>query len=114
MKTKLAKGTPWPGKKPRVKTPVNLDAVQKCSDPYKPERVILRHKYDELFAGVKEGDCFRCPDEQTTGAIARALRQHIKRQGWDCVVRQQARTEDGVARVWAVKIIKPKNNSQTC
>jgi hypothetical protein len=114
MKTKLAKGTTWPGKKPRVKTPVNLDAVQKCSDPYKPERVILQHKYDELFKDVKEGDCFRCPDELTTAAISRALRMHIKRQGWDGVVRQQARTEDGVARVWAVKIIKPKNNSQAC
>jgi hypothetical protein len=114
MKTKLAKGTTWPGKKPRVKTPVNLDAVQKCSDPYKPDRVILQHKYDELFKDVKEGDCFRCPDELTTAAISRALRMHIKRQGWDGVVRQQARTEDGVARVCAFKIIKPKNHSQAC
>jgi hypothetical protein len=39
-------------------------------------------------------------------AISRALRMHIKRQGWDGVVRQQERTADGVPRVWAVKIIK--------
>jgi hypothetical protein len=85
---------------------VNLDAVQKCADPYKPERVILQHKYDELFANVKEGDCFRCPDDKTMAAIARALRMHLKRRGWGCVVRQQAKTEDGVHRVWALKIFK--------
>lgn len=103
-KTKLAKGTPWPGKAPAAKIAVNLDAVQKCADPYKPERVIQKHKYDELFKDVKEGDCFRCPDEPTMGAIARALRVHLKRQGKDGVIRQQARTADGVLRVWAVKI----------
>ena len=106
MKTKLAKGTAWPHKKKATKQNVNLDQVQKCADPYKPERVILQHKYDELFKDVKEGDCFRCPDEQTMAAIARALRMHLKRKGWDGVVRQQARTADGVLRVWAVKVIK--------
>ena len=106
MKTKLAKGTPWPGKKTGIKQTVNLDQVKRCADPYKPERVIQRHKYDELFKDVKEGDCFRCPDAGTMAAISRALRMHIKRQGWDGVVRQQERTADGVPRVWAVKIIK--------
>ncbi len=104
MKTKIAKGAAWPHKKPGTKQDVNLDLVQKCADPYKPERVILQHKYDELFANVKEGDCFRCPDEKTMSAIARALRMHIKRKGWDGVVRQQAKTADGVHRVWALKI----------
>ena len=112
MKTKLAKGTPWPGKKAATKQAVDLAAVKKCADPYKPERVILRRKYDELFDGVKEGDCFRCPDEQTVSAVARALRMHIKRQGWDGVVRQQARTDDGIARVWVVRIIKPLEASK--
>lgn len=106
MKTKIAKGAAWPHKKPGTKQEVSLGAVQKCADPYKPERVILRHKYDELFANVQEGDCFRYPDEKTMAAIARALRMHIKRQGWSGVVRQQAKTSDGVHRVWALKIFK--------
>lgn len=108
-KTKLAKGTPWPHKKTHTKAAVNLDAVQKCADPYKPERVIQKHKYDELFKDVKEGDCFRCPDEPTMAAIARALRMHLKRQGMDGVIRQQARTADGVLRVWAVKVFTKAN-----
>lgn len=106
MRTKLAKGTPWPHKKPANKQDVNLDAVQKCADPYRPERIVQRHKYDELFANVKEGDCFRCPDAKTTAAVARALRMHFKRNGLDGVIRQNVKTDDGVCRVWAVKVFK--------
>lgn len=106
MKTKIAKGAAWPHKKASAKKNVAVDQVQKCADPYKPERVILQHKYDELFSDLKEGDCFRCPDDQTMAAVARALRMHIKRKGWTGVVRQQAKTEDGVRRVWALKIFK--------
>lgn len=110
MKTKIAKGSAWPHKKPGTKKEVNLSAIQKCVDPYQPERVVLRHKYDEMFAGVREGDCFRCPDELTMAALARALRNYIKRQGWTGVVRQNAKNADGICRVWALKIFKDTVN----
>lgn len=106
VKTKIAKGAAWPHKKALTKKAVVVEEVQKCNDPYKPERVVLRHKYDELFDGVKEGDCFRCPDEKTMGAISRALRMYFKRNGWDGIVRQQLQTADGIPRVWAVKIFR--------
>lgn len=106
MKTKLAKNTNWPGKVPASKKHVNLEDVKKTRDAYAPERVIKKHKYEEMFSDLKEGDCFRCPDQTTMAAVARALRVYIKRQGWDGVVRQNERTEDGICRVWAVKIIK--------
>jgi len=105
MKTKLAKA-PWPGKKPIVHKQVNLDLVKKTNDQYKPQRVILKHKYDELFSGAKEGDCFRCPDEATMCALARALRSYFKRKGIPVIVRQQLLTEDRIPRVWLVKFLK--------
>ena len=105
-KTKIAKGAAWPGKKPVTKTEVDLDAVRRCKDPYRPERVIQQHKYDELFKDIEEGACFRCPDAKTMTAISRSLRQHLKRKGIDGIVRQQAKTEDGICRVWLVKIIR--------
>ena len=104
--TTLAKKSGWPGKKPGTKTPVNIDAIRKTSAPYTPDRVIKEHKYPDLFAGVKEGDCFECPDAVTMAAMARALRLYLVRQGCTGVVRQSARTEDGVPRVWCLKIFQ--------
>ena len=96
----------WPGKEKRQHTPLDLAAVVKCRDPYKPERVINKHKYDELFAGVQEGDCFRVPGgDRERSALARALRVYLKRIGVEGIVRQEGRTEDGVGRVWLVKVI---------
>ena len=106
MKTKLAKNTNWPGKTPASKKSVNLEDVKKTRDAYAPERMVKRHKYDEMFKNLQEGDCFCCPDADTMAAVSRALRVYIKRQGWDGVVRQNERTEDGIFRVWAVKVIK--------
>lgn len=106
MATKLGKSA-FPGKAKAAKKPVDLSTVTKCRDPYQPQRVINRHKYDELFAGVKEGDCFAVKDSpETLGAVSRALRLYLKRQGIEGIVRQQSNTADGIGRVWLVKIVK--------
>ena len=104
---------PWPGKpanQPHVKRPVDLSIVTKCRDPYQPQRVVRQHKYDELFQGVREGDCFRVNgDAVARSALARALRLYLKRQGIEGIVRQEGRTDDGIGRVWLVKIVqRPK------
>ena len=89
-----------------TKTQVDLASIVKCNDPYQPERVVNTHKWDQLFEGVKEGDCFRVHGtENQLGATARALRMYLKRKGIEGIVRQQARTKDGIGRVWLVKII---------
>lgn len=108
MKTKLAKGVAFPGKSPATKTTVDLSKIVKTREVYAPKRVINKHKYDELFEGVEEGDCYQCPDELTLSALARALRLYLKRQGWTGVVRQTSLTKDGIPRVWCVKIFKDK------
>lgn len=108
-RTKLGPA-PFPGKTPKpkqVKRPVQLDNVTRCRDPYTAERVIRQHKYDELFAGVQEGDCFRIKgDAVARSALARALRGYLKRQGIEGIVRQSGRTDDGIGRVWLLKIVK--------
>jgi hypothetical protein len=108
-KTKLGPA-PWPGKPPKpvnVKRPVDLSIVTRCNDPYTAERVVRQHKYDEMFEGVKEGDCFRIDaDAVTRSAVARALRLYLKRQGVEGIVRQSGRTDDGIGRVWLVKIVR--------
>ena len=108
MKTKLGPA-PFPGKQPRTKKALDLTTVTKCRDPYKPERVMQQHKYDDLFAGVREGDCFRVDgDAAARSALSRALRLYLKRQGVEGIVRQEGRTEDGIGRVWLLKIIRPR------
>lgn len=104
--TKLGRGA-FPGKPRRAHTAVNLDAVQKCRDPYKPERVIQERKYDELFKNVAEGDCFRVPGgANELSSFARAVRLHFQRKGMQAIVRQQSRTDDGIGRVWVLKILQ--------
>lgn len=109
IKTKLGPA-PFPGKEPKpkqIKRPLALGRVTKCRDPYQAERVVRQHKYDELFAGVREGDCFRVDgDSVALSALARALRSYLGRNGIEGVVRQSGRTDDGIKRVWLVKIIK--------
>lgn len=102
-KTKL-RGN-FPGKQPKTKTPVDLSAVKKTRTPYQPDRVINQHKYDDLFGGVQEGDCFELPGGESTelSALARALRVYLKRNGVNGIVRQSGRTPDGIGRVWFLK-----------
>ena len=109
IKTKFAGRSPFVPKPVRTRTPLDLAGVQKCRDPYKPERVVKKQKYDQLFAGVQEGDCFRVAGGSAElSALARALRLYLKRAGIDGVVRQQGRTEDGIGRVWLVKVVDRK------
>ena len=80
--------------------------MKRCKDPYRPGRLIQQRKYDELFKDIEEGACFRCPDTKTMGTVAQALRQHLKRNGIQGIVRQKANNDDGVCRVWLVKIVR--------
>ena len=109
MKTKLSKA-PFPGKQKMAYQSIDTSKVKRCRDPYQPERVVQRHKYDELFAGLKEGDCYRVEEGgvQALSALARAMRCYMKRHGIDGIVRQSSKTDDGIPRVWLVKTIKPK------
>ena len=107
VKTKLSKSAPFPGKEPKAHNPVDLSMVKRTAAPYQPTRVVNKHKYDELFAGLKEGDCFEIPggDSAALSALARAMRVYLQRQGIEGIVRQQGRTADGVGRVWLLKVL---------
>jgi hypothetical protein len=110
VQTKFAGRNPFkPKPEPKPRTPLDLARVVKCRDPYKPDRVVKEHKYKQLFAGVEEGDCFRVTGGSTElSALARALRLYLKKHGIDGIVRQQGRTEDGIGRVWLVKVVDRK------
>jgi hypothetical protein len=111
--TRLGKAG-FPGKPKRTHTPLDLDGIQKCRDPYKPDRAIADRKYDELFGAAKEGDCFRVPGgTKELSAFARAARMHFQRHGQQAIVRQQSRTDDGIQRVWILKILN-KPTSKSC
>lgn len=101
---------PKPARKHPVHIPVDLDGVQKCQDPYKPERVIKDRKYDELFKELSAGDCWRVPGGvKELSAFARALRVHLERNGIEGIVRQASKTDDGIGRVWLLKILNKKH-----
>lgn len=106
IQTTLSKaGFPGKPKKVKVHVPVDLDKVQKCRDPYKPERVVLERKYEELFKNIAQGDCWRVQGGSgEVSAFARALRAHMERKNIKGIVRQSSRTEDGIPRVWLIKI----------
>jgi len=109
-KTQFAGRNPFqPKPAPKPRTPLDLGGIEKCRDPYDHVRVVKQQKYDALFAGIKEGDCFRVsggPAER--GALARALRVYLESNGIEGIVRQNGRTEDGIGRVWLVKIVGRK------
>jgi hypothetical protein len=116
-KTKFANGqspfepkkAPKPKPAPRPRTPLDLGGIEKCSDPYDHVRVVKQQKYDALFAGVNEGDCFKVPGgEAERSALARALRVYLERRGIEGIVRQNGRCEDGIGRVWLLKIVGRK------
>jgi hypothetical protein len=107
----------WPGqpeqakkerKKPAPDKPANLDAVKRTRTPYMQPRVDrFKSKYDDLFEGAQEGDCWETTFEDCA-KISKALDTWCKRKGMDALVRQNARCPDGVARVWLYKVNKIK------
>lgn len=117
VQTTLTKHSPFPGKAPRPKAvyqDLPVESVQRCRDPYTPERVVLHHKWDAMFAGLQEGDCFklRAGGVKELSALARALREYMRRHGLDGLVRQSMRTADGVGRVWCLKLWAAKKGKQ--
>lgn len=106
IKTQL--NGPWPGvkvdKQPKLNNPVDLNTVKKTRTPYIVPRVDKQgKKYDELFSGVKEGDCFECPPNQAAN-VSKALRVYCKNKKIDGVIKQNSRCDDGKGRVWLYKV----------
>lgn len=100
----------WPGKPPRVHTAANIDAIVKTRAPYTGTRVTAGSKWDHVFQGAREGDCFECPPEETA-RVERALRMWLKKYGIEGIVRRQSKSEDGKGRVWLLKVLKPKGGA---
>jgi hypothetical protein len=104
METKI-KGN-WPGKPRKEYKAIDISKVEKCNDPYKPGRVVTLHKYEAMFYGVKEGDCFRVPGgNKEVSAVALALRHYLKRHQINGIVRQKSVCDDGIGRVWLIKVL---------
>lgn len=107
----------WPGvpqvekkerKQHKPNAPVDLSTVAKTRAPYvSPNTGQLVSKYDALFKGVQEGDCFECPPEKTAN-LSKALDTYIKKHKIDGVIKQNSRCDDGKGRVWLYKVYKAK------
>lgn len=97
---------PWPGKEPRKNTVANMDAIVKTQTPYQGGRPQQGSKWEALFQGVKPGDCFEMPPAEVARA-ERALRRYLLDKGYtsrDFIVRRRETCDDGVGRVWLVKL----------
>lgn len=96
---------PWPKipKKPQVLTDFN--AIKKTRDPYQTSKTREMGKWDKLFQGISEGDCFVMPTEEVARASS-ALRKWLKTNDIDGLIRQRSKCEDGQGRVWLYKILK--------
>lgn len=113
IKTQL--NGPWPGvikmeKKPRKppspEKPVNFDIIKKTSAPYIPPRTgVVKSKYDELFSGCKEGDCWETSAEDVS-KLEKALNTWLKRNNIEGIVKRNAHCPDGIARVWLYKVMQ--------
>ena len=107
----------WPGvsqvekkehKQHKRNAPVDLATVKKTRAPYTPANTGNKEsKYETLFRGVQEGDCFECPSEKTAN-LSKALDTYIKKNKIDGVIKQNSRCEDGKGRVWLYKVYKAK------
>jgi len=98
-----------PAPQVRVHTPANIDAIVKTQTPYVGTRPDMGSKWAALFDGVKAGDCFEMPSEETARAD-RALRQYLSKKGYtsrDYVIRRRSTCEDGLGRVWVIKLFTP-------
>lgn len=91
-------------KPPAPEKPVNLEIVKKTRAPYMPPRVNrFKSKYDDLFAGCKEGDCWETTLEDV-GKLEKALVTWLKRNKIEGIVKRNSKCPDGVARVWLYKV----------
>jgi len=98
-----------PKKPPRQNAVANIDAIVKTQAPYVGTRPDMGSKWAALFDGVKAGDCFEMPSEETARA-ERALRMYLTKKGYtsrDYVIRRRCTCEDGLGRVWVIKLFAP-------
>jgi hypothetical protein len=101
----------FPGHTPKARKPskpretADIASIVKTRDPYTGERVSDGSKWDEVFRGCKEGDCFVMPPEETA-RTERALRKWLEREKINAIVRRQSKGEDGKGRVWLLKVLK--------
>lgn len=112
MQTKIRGSFPGhvqPAPKVREYTPANIEAITKTQAPYTPARPDQGSKWAALFEGVKPGDCFETPPAETA-RTERALRVYLSKLGYtsrDYVIRRRSTCEDGMGRVWVVKMYAP-------
>lgn len=102
----------WPGiimeEKPKRKNapekPADLSVIKRTKAPYMHPRVDrFKSKYDGLFTGAVEGDCWETTEEDV-GKIEKALKTWMEKNGIEGMVRRNKRCPDGVARVWLWKV----------
>src|SRR5574343_1265107 len=107
----------WPGvtqvekkerKQHKPNAPVDLATVKKTRAPYTPANTGNKEsKYETLFRGVQEGDCFECPPEKTAN-LSKALDTYLKKNKIDGMIKQNSRCDDGKGRVWLYKVFGPR------
>lgn len=95
----------FPKKEPRPACKVNTETIVKTRAPYTGGRSTPEGKWEALFRGATEGDCFEMAPEDTTRAEA-ALRTWMRKKGIEGIVRRKSRCEDGKGRVWLLKVFK--------
>lgn len=67
-------------------------------------RTVQGHKYEDLFASMKPGQCIKCPSEDV-GRVGNGMRSFIKREGLENVSVRSAKAypgdkSDQRGRVW--------------
>lgn len=93
-----------PRKPPAPEKPVNFSLIKKTKAPYiMPRTGVIKSKYEELFSGCQEGDCWETTADDV-GKIEKALVTWLKRNNIDGMVKRNSHCPDGVARVWLWKI----------
>lgn len=103
----------WPGKAAlpkRERQSTKFDEIVKSRTPYIVTRTTQASKWDAVFKGVQEGDCFEMqPEDVARGE--QALRKFLEKNGIEGIVRRRTRCEDGKGRVWLLKVLKPKGGA---
>ena len=87
------------GKKPAAY--VTLDELSITNDALPASRTLPIHKYHAVLAGMKMGQCVRCPTA-SVGKVAGAMRKFIATQQMHAQIKSVTRFEgdQGFGRVW--------------
>ena len=88
-----------PSKSPQVY--VTQDELSVTNDALPAGRTLPIHKYHAILAGMKLGQCVRCPTK-SVGKVAGAMRKFIEQKSLRAQIKSVTRFEgdDGFGRVW--------------